>query len=89
MYGVAFEDFIYDDQQRIIGAKVKQANKHLQINARLVADCSGIPSVARTKLHNDCKVENFTISSRDMFYVVLRYVTLEHPNTDAVKMTTS
>jgi 2-polyprenyl-6-methoxyphenol hydroxylase-like FAD-dependent oxidoreductase len=89
MYDASFEDFIYDNKKRIIGANVKHGNELLQINARLVADCSGIPSVARTKLHNKCKVENFVISSRDMFYVILRYVTLKHPDTDAVKMTTS
>ena len=34
---------------------------------------------ARTALPEDCPVENFVLSDEDMFYVLLRYVKLRHP----------
>jgi hypothetical protein len=87
-FNTVFDNFIYDNQKRIIGANVKQDNNILSISARLVVDASGMSAVARTKLSNDCKVENFTLSPRDMFYVTLRYVTLKNPQ-DQIKYTTT
>lgn len=74
IYEAAFDDFIFDERGRIIGAKYTTADGEQQAYAKIVADCSGIPSAARTKLPDGYGVENFEISPRDMFYVVLYYV---------------
>lgn len=75
LYGTSFVDFILDENNRIIGAKVKTKDGEQEIFAKLVADCSGIPSVARTKLPNTSVVENFPLTPKDILYVVLYYVT--------------
>lgn len=72
-YGASFTDFLYDAGQ-ICGVTYKKDGQSISVAAQLVADCSGIPSVARTRLPASYGVENFVISSRDMFYVTLRYV---------------
>ncbi|MEG1985787.1 MAG: NAD(P)/FAD-dependent oxidoreductase [Clostridia bacterium] len=78
-----FVDFIYANG-KICGVKINKNGVRLEIMCRLVADCSGIPSVARRKLPLNYGVENFEISSRDKFYVVLRYVTLTNPEKDKI-----
>ncbi|MDR1940101.1 MAG: hypothetical protein LBQ40_04825 [Clostridiales bacterium] len=83
-YNAAFKDFTYASDGKINGAVIDRGGEKTEISARLVADCSGIPSVARRKLKDGCKVENFEISDRDKFYVVLRYVKLKNPD-DYVK----
>ena len=75
IYGASFVDFIYDKNKKIIGAKVKTENGVEEIYSKLVADCSGIPSVARTKLSSSSVVENFPLTPKDILYVVLYYVT--------------
>ena len=77
-----FNDFIFDDKGRISGVRVTKDGVQSEISARLVADCSGIPSVARRKLPDGYGVPNFEITPRDQFYVILRYVTLENPERD-------
>ena len=72
-YGASFTDFVYD-AGRICGVTYEKDGQQIDVGAKLVADCSGIPSVARTKLPDGYGVENFEISPRDMFYVTLRYV---------------
>ena len=72
-YGCSFVDFVYQDG-RIAGVTYEKSGELHAVQARLVADCSGIPSVARTKLPSGYGVENFTISAADQFYVTLRYV---------------
>lgn len=84
-----FQDFTYDDGGRISGVTVLKDGKTLNIGARLVADCSGIPAAGRTKLRDGCGVENFVLSPKDQFYVVLRYVRLRHPERDKVTTTTN
>ncbi|MCH5190882.1 MAG: NAD(P)/FAD-dependent oxidoreductase [Oscillospiraceae bacterium] len=74
IYGASFEDFIFDDLGRIIGAKYKTDEGEKEAFARIVADCSGIPSAARTKLPDTSVVENGKLSPRDVFFVVLYYV---------------
>jgi flavin-dependent dehydrogenase len=54
----------------------------LTVKARLVVDASGIASVVRRSLPDDYGVETFEITARDMFYVVLHYVKLAHPEAD-------
>jgi flavin-dependent dehydrogenase len=72
-YRTKFVNFLYEDG-RIVGAKIREDGHEVPIRAKIVADCSGIPSVARTKLHEDYGVERFVIGPKDMFYVILRYV---------------
>ncbi len=73
IYGAAFTDFIYE-QGKIVGAKYKTADGEQEVYAKIVADCSGIPSVARTKLPGTSAVCNFRLTPRDIFYVVLYYI---------------
>ena len=48
IYGASFTDFIYNENNKIIGAKYKTSDGENEAYARIVADCSGIPAVART-----------------------------------------
>lgn len=74
IYGAAFDGFLFDEKGRISGAKYKTAEGESEALASIVADCSGIPSVARTALPDGINAENFVISPRDLFYVILRYI---------------
>ncbi|MDR2046957.1 MAG: NAD(P)/FAD-dependent oxidoreductase [Clostridiales bacterium] len=86
-YDASFTDFIYDENGRVSGAKIRTGGEIRMISARLVADCSGIPSVARRKLKDGGTVENFEIGPRDKFYVILRYVKFKKPE-DRVTLST-
>ncbi len=77
--GAAFSDFLRDGSGKIIGAKFNTADGEQQAAAKLVADCSGIPSVARTKLADNSTVENFKLTNRDLFHVVLYYIKYKDP----------
>lgn len=81
--GASFIDFLYEDG-RIAGASYEADGKTHEVAAKLVVDCSGIPSVARRKLPDGYGVENFEIADTDMFYVILRYVAYRDPK-DFVK----
>ena len=72
IYGASFTDFIYENN-RIVGAKYKTADGENEVYARIVADCSGIPAVARTKLPDSSVVGNFKLTNKDILYVVLYY----------------
>ena len=78
-YGASFADFIYEDN-KIIGAKYNTADGENEVFARIVADCSGIPAVARTKLPDTSVVGNFKLTPKDILYVVLYYA--EYLNKD-------
>ena len=73
IYGVSFADFIYNENNQIIGAKYKTNDGENEVYARIVADCSGIPAVARTKLPDTSVVGNFKLTNKDILYVVLYY----------------
>mgnify|MGYP003301891692 CR=1 FL=1 len=73
IYGASFTDFICDSNKRIIGAKYKTNDGENEAYARIVADCSGIPAVARTKLPDTSVVGNFKLTNKDILYVVLYY----------------
>ena len=73
IYGASFTDFIYDENNKIIGAKYKTTDGENEAYARIVADCSGIPAVARTKLPDTSVVGNFKLTNKDILYVVLYY----------------
>jgi electron-transferring-flavoprotein dehydrogenase len=72
IYGASFTDFIYENG-KIVGAKYKTEDKECKAYARIVADCSGIPAVARTKLPDTSVVGNFKLTNKDILYVVLYY----------------
>ena len=72
VYGASFTDFIYEND-KIVGATYKTSNGEKKAYARIVADCSGIPAVARTKLPDDSVVGNFKLTNTDILYVVLYY----------------
>lgn len=78
LYEAEFKDFLYRDG-KICGVRYMHNGKEEQAESRLVADCSGIPSAARTKLPDNYGVENFQISPADMFYVTLRYCRYLNP----------
>ncbi len=72
IYGASFVDFIYENN-KIVGAKYKTEDGEAEAYARIVADCSGIPAVARTKLPDTSVVGNFKLTNKDILYVVLYY----------------
>ncbi|MGI6213358.1 MAG: FAD-dependent oxidoreductase [Christensenellales bacterium] len=78
-----FVDLIYKDN-KISGIKAEADGQVKTIEARLVADCSGIGSAVRTKLRPSTMVEDFKIEDTDKFYVILRYVKLKYPDKDRV-----
>ena len=84
-YQAKFIDFLYEGG-RIAGAVYEQGGERHAVAAKLVADCSGIPSVARRKLPDGYGVENFAIADDEMFYVTLRYV-VYHDTKDYVSGT--
>ncbi len=73
LYGARFVELLYTDG-RISGLVYEQDGQSISVGTKLVADCSGIPSVVRRQLPDGYGVENFEITSSDMFYVILRYV---------------
>ncbi len=73
IYGAKFTDLIFKNG-KVCGAKYETENGEQETYAQVVADCSGIPSVARRKLPDISSVGNFELTPRDIFYVVLYYV---------------
>ncbi len=82
---VEFTGFIYNEQGHICGIHAVQRGEPVDFGSRLVADCSGIPSVGRRALKKPTRVPDFEIGPRDMMYVLLEYVKLAHPERDAPK----
>lgn len=82
-YGASFKRLTYENGV-ISGLEYEQGGETHLVGAKLVADCSGIPSVVRRTLPEGYGVENFEITPRDMFYVILRYVQYLKPE-DYVK----
>ena len=74
IYSCTFEGLTFDRAGRVNGVNVSEGGKSYVIESRVVADCSGIPAVARTSLPDGYGVENTKLTPEDMFYVVLRYV---------------
>lgn len=75
VYGASFTGFLYDENDKICGVKYKTKKSTRKVYCKLVADCSGIPSVARRKLPVSSAVENAPLTNKDILYVVLYYVT--------------
>ncbi len=82
-YGASFVDFLYENG-RVAGASIERDGRTEPVRAKLVADCSGIPSVARTKLPDGYGAENFIISDAEKSFVTLRCAAYHDPR-DYVK----
>lgn len=80
-YGAAFTDFIREGK-KIVGAKYKTDDGEKEVYADLIADCTGIPAVARTKMPDTSTVENYKLTPKDIFYVVLYYAVYKDKNID-------
>ena len=74
IYGASFTDLIFDKNGKVAGVKYETADGEKEVRAKLVADCSGIPSAARTKLPDTSVVDNHKLTEKDILYVVLYYV---------------
>ncbi len=79
VYGASFQAPEYDESGKIRGVRYEKDGQIVSVRAKLVADCSGIPSVVRTALPEGYGVETFPIGPEDMFYVNLRYVRFHDP----------
>lgn len=73
--GADFKELIFDENGKVTGAKYATSKGEKEVEAKLVADCTGIPAVARRQLPDSSTVENFELTNRDVFFVVLYYVT--------------
>lgn len=74
IYGASFTDLIFDKNGKVAGGKYETADGEKEVRAKLIADCSGIPSAARTKLPDTSVVDNHKLTEKDILYVVLYYV---------------
>ena len=79
LYSCEFLDFLYDGAGKICGVKVKYRGREKKIAAKIVADCSGMAAAGRTRLPDGYGVDNAPLTDEDMFYVILKYVKLKHP----------
>lgn len=86
IYGAAFSDFLKDEKSKIIGAKYILDGTEYTVEGKIVADCTGIPSVARRKLPDNAYVENFALKPEDIFYVVLYYAKYADENVNPLDL---
>lgn len=77
IYGVKITSPVFING-RIAGASYIKDGKEETAYAKTVVDCSGLGGVIRTSLPDGYGVENFRLGGNDMFYVILRYVTLKN-----------
>lgn len=73
--GAEFTELVFDEKGKVKGAKYKTSKgAEKEVEAKLVADCTGIPALARRQMPDSSTVENFRLTNRDVFFVVLYYV---------------
>jgi len=73
--GAEFTELVFNENGKVKGAKYKTSKgAEKEVEAKLVADCTGIPAVARRQMPGSSTVENFKLTNRDVFFVVLYYV---------------
>lgn len=84
-----FKDLVFNSEGAVCGAKLIKNGEEIEVGARLVADCSGIPSVARTKLPDGALCENFSITEKDKFYVTVNYISFKNPEKVHIRHTIS
>lgn len=89
MLSAPFEKLRYGEDAKVSGAVFTHKGETVTVAARLVADASGAASAVRASLPDGYGVENFPISPRDKFYVVLYYTLLDDPQRDRVNEVTS
>lgn len=75
VYGAEFKSFVFEND-KIVGFIYQTADGENEVRARVVVDASGAVAAARSKLPESYGMENFPLTDRDKFYVVLRYVKL-------------
>ena len=78
----AFRELVYC-KHGVRGAKFTRGGEEITVYARLTADCSGPDAVLRRSLRKPTLVDDFALDPRDMMYVLLEYVKLDHPERDA------
>ncbi len=88
-FSTEFKEFIFNEDNKICGVKIKNAEGEEEIYCRLVVDCSGIKAPVRCALPDGYGIENTPLSPRDMFYVILRYVKLANPIKDKPNTSTA
>lgn len=74
IYGAPLTDLIFDDKGAVIGGKYKTDAGEQEVYAKIVADCSGIPSAARKRLPDTSCVDNLMLTPKNILYVVLYYI---------------
>lgn len=87
LHNTEFISSTFDKFGNLSGVKVKHNGDELVFEARLIADASGISSVVRSKLPDSYGIENFTISSKEKFFVVLYYVKLQNAKEEKLNKT--
>lgn len=76
-YNSEFVDFIYE-KGHINGIRYKNNNGTSEITSEIVIDCSGYTAKPRCSLPQNYGIETFSLTSDDLFYVVLRYAEFEN-----------
>jgi len=76
-YQSFFDSFIFENN-KIVGIKYKKNDEMIEDFAQVVIDASGMKAVGRLALPKDYGMETNKLGANDMFYVVLRYYTLDH-----------
>lgn len=75
-FKASFDSFIFDNK-KIAGIKYKVGDEIKEDYAKIVVDASGMAAVGRLALPKDYGMETNKLGPNDMFYVVLRYFTLD------------
>lgn len=78
-YEACFKRLRFDEDGKVCGLVYEQGGEEVEVEANLVADCSGIPAVARRCLSDDCVVENNALAPESMYHVLLRYAVYDDP----------
>lgn len=76
-FGATFENFIFEGK-KIVGINYKVGDLEKEDRAKIVVDASGMNAVGRLNLPADYGMETNKLGPNDMFYVVLRYMKLDH-----------
>ncbi len=79
VYEACFQSLRFDAENKVCGLVYVKDGQEIAVEANLVADCSGIPAVARRSLPDDCVVENFGLAPESMYHVLLRYAVYNDP----------
>jgi len=78
-YNASFKDFIFNNG-KIAGVKYEQNGEVKELKSKVVIDCSGMGAAGRLNLPKGYGIETNKLGPNDMFYVVLKYISLDDPN---------